>query len=269
MSLATLLHLANHSGGVMYVIAALLFVTLTVAIERLWFLQRVARETRATLAELDRHDALSAGTLAAWAARHDGLPTGSLIAAASRLAGRADGADRADRETLAAGLEEAVMREAPQIDRFLWVLDTAVTLSPLLGLFGTIVGMFDAFQVLSGPGNAPTQVTGGVAQALIATASGLFVAMIGLVFFNGLHNRVRIVMHELDTLKTALVNRLASDTAERRTGSRTVSQGALKRGSRPVAQAGSPPGSQPLSQPAMHAQADAPLATMPLARRGA
>ncbi|WP_293029556.1 MotA/TolQ/ExbB proton channel family protein [Pandoraea sp.] len=69
--------------------------------------------------------------------------------------------------------------------------------------------MFNAFQVLSNPGNAPTQVTGGVAQALIATASGLFVAMIGLVFFNGLHNRVRVVVHQLETLKAALVNRIA------------------------------------------------------------
>ncbi|HTH60577.1 MAG TPA: MotA/TolQ/ExbB proton channel family protein [Paraburkholderia sp.] len=208
MSIATLLRVANHSGGVLYVIAALLFVTLTVVIERLWHLQRVSRDTHAALAELDRHKALSAGTLVAWAARHDGLPTGSLIAAAARLAGRAN------RDTLAASLEEALMREAPGIDRFLWMLDTAVTLAPLLGLFGTIVGMFDAFQVLAGPGNAPTQVTGGVAEALIATASGLFVAMIGLVFFNGLHNRVRIVMHQLDTLKTSLVNRLSSAAAD-------------------------------------------------------
>jgi biopolymer transport protein ExbB len=106
------------------------------------------------------------------------------------------------------------MREAPNIDRFLRVLDTIVTLAPLLGLFGTIVGMFNAFKVLSNPGNAPTQVTGGVAEALIATASGLFVAMIGLVFFNGLHNRVRGVVHQLETVKAALVNRLAARTHE-------------------------------------------------------
>jgi biopolymer transport protein ExbB len=101
------------------------------------------------------------------------------------------------------------MREAPRIDRFLWVLDTIVTLAPLLGLFGTIVGMFHAFEVLSNPGNAPTQVTGGVAEALVATASGLLVAMIGLLFFNGLHNRVRIVVHQLETVKVSLVNRMS------------------------------------------------------------
>jgi len=214
MSVATLLYVANHSGGVLYVIAALLFVSLTVVIERIAFLHRVARDAHAALAELDRHKTLSAGTLNAWAERHAGLPTGSVIAAAAQLAG---GPDRADRETLAASLEEALMREAPRIDRFLWVLDTAVTLAPLLGLFGTIVGMFGAFRVLSDPGGAPTQVTGGVAQALIATASGLFVAMVGLVFFNGLNNRVRITLHQLDTLKTALVNRLTRDVANPQT----------------------------------------------------
>ena len=208
MSMDTLLRVAHHSGGVLYVIAALLFVSLTVVIERVWFLQRAARDAHAALAELDQHKALNASALAALAQRHDGLPPGNVIATAGRLAGRAD------RDTLAASLEEVVMREAPRIDRFLWVLDTAVTLAPLLGLFGTIVGMFDAFQVLSNPGNAPTQVTGGVAEALIATASGLFVAMIGLVFFNGLHNRVRLVVHQLETLKTALVNRLASKVAD-------------------------------------------------------
>ncbi|SEJ79825.1 MotA/TolQ/ExbB proton channel family protein [Paraburkholderia diazotrophica] len=222
MSTDILLRVAHHSGGVLYVIAVLLFVSLTVVIERLWFLHRAARDAHAALAELDHHKALNASTLTAWAQRHDGLPTGSVIVTASRLAGRAD------RDTLAASLEEAVMREAPRIDRFLWVLDTAVTLAPLLGLFGTIVGMFDAFQVLSNPGNAPTQVTGGVAEALIATASGLFVAMIGLVFFNGLHNRVRVVVHQLDTLKTALVNRLTSDIADTQVARETES--GLRRG---------------------------------------
>ena len=59
MSIATLLRVANQSGGVLYVIAGLLFVTLTVVIERLWYLQRVARQTHAALAELDGHRALN------------------------------------------------------------------------------------------------------------------------------------------------------------------------------------------------------------------
>ena len=208
MTVDTLLHLANNSGGVLYVIAAMLFVALTIIIERCWFLQRAAGNSRAALEQIDRLDQFNATTLAACAEQFHSLPTATLFATAARLAGQAS------REDLDACLEEAIMREAPRIDRFLWVLDTVVTLAPLLGLFGTIVGMFNAFQVLSNPGNAPTQVTGGVAEALIATASGLFVAMIGLVFFNGLHIRVRGVVHQLETVKAALVNRLAGTSQE-------------------------------------------------------
>jgi biopolymer transport protein ExbB len=208
MTVDTLMHLANNSGGVLYVIALMLFVALTIIIERSWFLQRAAASGRAALVQLDQLEQYNAATLAACAEQFHALPTASLFATAGRLAGQST------REELGAFLDEAIMREAPRIDRFLWVLDTIVTLAPLLGLFGTIVGMFNAFQVLSNPGNAPTQVTGGVAEALIATASGLFVAMIGLVFFNGLHNRVRGVVHQLETLKAALVNRLTAASPE-------------------------------------------------------
>ncbi|MGB8422105.1 MotA/TolQ/ExbB proton channel family protein [Paraburkholderia sp.] len=208
MTVDTLLHLANNSGGVLYVIAAMLFVALTIIIERSWFLQRAASSSRAALDQIDRLDQFNAATLGACAEQFHSLPAAALFATAGRLAGQSS------REELDARLEETIMREAPRIDRFLWVLDTVVTLAPLLGLFGTIVGMFNAFQVLSNPGNAPTQVTGGVAEALIATASGLFVAMIGLVFFNGLHNRVRGVVHQLETVKVALVNRLAGTSHE-------------------------------------------------------
>ena len=204
MSADTLMHLARDSAGVLYVIAVMLFIALTVIVERTLFLRRVAHGGRVALDQLDRLDHLDRGSLAALAARHPGLPVERILSAAARLHGPA-----LSRESLDASLEEVIMREAPRIDRFLWVLDTIVTLAPLLGLFGTIIGMFNAFQVLSDPGNAPTQVTGGVAEALVATASGLFVAMVGLVFFNGLHNRVRFAVHQLETLKASLVNRIA------------------------------------------------------------
>jgi biopolymer transport protein ExbB len=109
--------------------------------------------------------------------------------------------------TLDGHLEEAIMHEVPTLDRALWMLDTVITLAPLLGLFGTIIGMFNAFHALGDVQNDATQVTGGIAEALIATASGLFIAMIGLVFFNALHTRVRIILHQLETIKVMLLNR--------------------------------------------------------------
>jgi biopolymer transport protein ExbB len=79
-----------------------------------------------------------------------------------------------------------------------------------MGLFGTIIGMFHAFNVLAQPGHAPAEVTGGVADALVATAFGLFIAMLGLAGFNALSNQVRLVVHQLDSLKTMIVNRTDS-----------------------------------------------------------
>ena len=105
-------------------------------------------------------------------------------------------------------LDEAIMLAAPRLDRRLWILDTIITLAPLLGLFGTILGMFRAFSVLATPGNAPTAVTGGVASALITTAAGIFVAMVGLLTYNGLSNATRLVLHQMETLRTLLLNRV-------------------------------------------------------------
>ena len=71
------------------------------------------------------------------------------------------------------------------LGRGLWVLETVVTAAPLMGLLGTITGMMQAFKVIGGSGLvAPTQVTSGVAQALISTALGLLIALFALFGFN-------------------------------------------------------------------------------------
>src|ERR1700751_3465867 len=71
------------------------------------------------------------------------------------------------------------------LNRGLWVLETVVTGAPLMGLLGTITGMMQSFKVIGASSLvAPTQVTAGVAQALIATALGLLIAIFALFGFN-------------------------------------------------------------------------------------
>jgi biopolymer transport protein ExbB len=75
--------------------------------------------------------------------------------------------------------------ELHHFKRYLPVLDTIITLAPLLGLLGTITGMISAFGIVSEGGlGQPHAITGGVAEALIATASGLSVAILSLVPYN-------------------------------------------------------------------------------------
>jgi biopolymer transport protein ExbB len=93
-------------------------------------------------------------------------------------------------------MESAARHEIARLKRFLPVLDTIVTLSPLLGLLGTVTGMIAAFGIMGQSGmNSPHAITGGVAEALIATAVGLGIAITALVPLNFFNSRVD-AMHE-------------------------------------------------------------------------
>ncbi len=92
------------------------------------------------------------------------------------------------------------------LNRGLWLLDTIVTAAPLVGLFGTVTGMMEAFRLIGADGLVnPSGVSGGVAQALIATAIGLVIAVISLIAFNALTQRVDAAMDELQTFGTRLL----------------------------------------------------------------
>ncbi|MFP6870801.1 MAG: MotA/TolQ/ExbB proton channel family protein [Nitrospinota bacterium] len=90
-----------------------------------------------------------------------------------------------DREELKTIVEDAARQEVPTLDRYLGMLGTIAAVSPLLGLTGTVFGMIRTFTVISEKGIAhPSQLAGGISEALITTASGLVVAIPALIFYN-------------------------------------------------------------------------------------
>ena len=96
-------------------------------------------------------------------------------------------------------LLQAAGRELQRFNRGIAVLDTIVTLAPLLGLFGTVTGMIHAFGLLGASElGSPTAITGGIAEALIATAFGLLIAMISLLPFNYLNARLEQARQEIE-----------------------------------------------------------------------
>ncbi len=99
-----------------------------------------------------------------------------------------------------------------RMGRRLWVLETIVTAAPLLGLLGTILGMMHSFQMIGGSGLVnPVGVTGGVAQALIATAVGLLIALVALFGFNFFSRMQAHTLDEMQRLGTRIIDHVRLD----------------------------------------------------------
>jgi len=96
--------------------------------------------------------------------------------------------------------DEAAQAER-QLGQGLWILETVVTAAPLLGLLGTIAGMIGSFRLFGGTGAVdPRAVTGGVAEALIATAIGIVSALLSLFAYNFFSHRQTLVLDEMERL---------------------------------------------------------------------
>ncbi len=120
-----------------------------------------------------------------------------------------------DAQSIERTMEELAMRETPTLYKHLVYLDTIITLAPLLGLLGTVTGMIRAFHVVASASglNTPTAITGGVAEALIATATGLAIAIVTLVGYNLLTERVKEIIADMEARATQILNILATSSS--------------------------------------------------------
>jgi len=102
-------------------------------------------------------------------------------------------------------MEAAALAEVPDMKQYLPVLDTIVTLAPLLGLLGTIIGMISSFGIMSLAGiGQPHAITGGIAEALIVTATGLSVAICTLIPYNYFQSKSERKIEEIETYASRL-----------------------------------------------------------------
>jgi len=173
-----------RGGPVMIPLAACSVLALAVVIDRAWAWWRLgrSRDPELVLARAARGEWVEAGKLG----EVSRSPVARVLAAGIL--------HRNPAPTLA--MEAAARHEIARLKRFLPVLDTIVTLSPLLGLLGTVTGMIAAFGIMGQSGmNSPHAITGGVAEALIATAVGLGIAIAALVPLNFFNSRVD-AMHD-------------------------------------------------------------------------
>lgn len=102
-------------------------------------------------------------------------------------------------------MESAAADEIARMRRYMGVLDTIITVAPLLGIFGTVVGIIASFDMLGGGGiDHPETVTKGIAQALITTASGLGIAILTVFPFNYFNARIERAARFIEKYATSL-----------------------------------------------------------------
>lgn len=123
-------------------------------------------------------------------------PLGRVLAAGLKNAG-------SSREVMKESIEEAGRGVAHELERFLTTLGTIASMSPLLGLFGTIVGMIEIFGSATAAGNNPQQLAHGISVALYNTGFGLMIAIPAMIAYRHFRAFVDgcVVEMELQSLK--------------------------------------------------------------------
>jgi biopolymer transport protein ExbB len=179
-------HLIRQGAISTYPLIACSVIMVGVVIERLWSLRGVISSTAALTASLvpvlARGDVAGAGETLR---RHGRCPARRVYedVVAAAPAAPLDALERV--------ADERQFEEVQASGSYLWVLGTIGSSAPFIGLFGTVIGIIRAFHSMAVAGTGGFGVVaGGISEALIATALGLAIGIVALVFYNYLQNRV-------------------------------------------------------------------------------
>lgn len=116
------------------------------------------------------------------------------------------------REVIKEALEDAGRHTVPELERYLRTLGTIATISPFLGLLGTVIGMIEMFSGIGKQGvGDPSIVASGIAQALITTASGLLVAIPSVMFYRYFRGKVGELLIDMEQEALKLVEILRGE----------------------------------------------------------
>ncbi len=179
-----MLELVQSGGWLMLPIIICSILAAAICVERFWTLGSDRIAPKQLLAEVWTHikrEQLDGQRLRELRA---GSLLGQILAAGLVSA-------RRGRDAMKESIEEAGAQATHELERFLTPLGTIASITPLLGLLGTVIGMIKVFNaiMLEGTGNANV-LAGGISEALITTAAGISVAIPALIFYRYFNRRV-------------------------------------------------------------------------------
>jgi biopolymer transport protein ExbB len=176
-----------HKGAIAtYPLILLSVISVTVVLERLWSLKNLSSITlRITESLLDPLKKGQRDLAIAMCKQHSDCPVGRIVLNILNH-------DTASRPELTNSVAiEAMFEEAQRLKKNLWILGTVASSAPFIGLLGTVVGIIKSFEsmAIAGTGGFAV-VAAGISEALVATALGLGVAIIAVIFYNYFQTRI-------------------------------------------------------------------------------
>ncbi len=199
----------RQGGPVMFLILLASVVGLAVFIERLIYLQKVKKNAAVVMERIrEKLKGLRLDEAVAVCENYPG-PASNIIKAGLEASSKS-------REEIEKSMEDAAKYEIPRLQRNLPILATVVSISTLLGLLGTVLGMIMSSTVLSTQGMSnPSKLIAGIAQALITTAYGLIVAIPAVVGYNYIVAKVDNLITNIELAATDLIKMLRKDAEAR------------------------------------------------------
>lgn len=193
----------KNGGVMMYPLILCSIVLISLVVERAIVLRKSSVDGEELLEEIKKiYQPGGDPTKAMALAKEFGGPIGRMFHRGLKNASRtADAIEMA--------MEQEAANETPALEANLPIVKTIINIAPLLGLLGTIAGMIQSFQYASKQGlSNPTQILGGISEALISTATGITLAVIGFIMYNYFANLVRKIIEDMEFYGAELVNYL-------------------------------------------------------------
>ncbi|MDN5303641.1 MAG: biopolymer transport protein ExbB [Fusobacteriaceae bacterium] len=200
-----MLEIFKSGGPLMYIIAALSILGFAVIVERFiyFFIHErgntdiIKEEIKVYIEERDIERAQELCT----------LYNNSSIVVLQGILEEVEQTHDINIENLEEKAREVALHRLPSLEKNMWLLGVTATVTPLVGLLGTVSGMIIAFREIAkvGTGN-PAVLADGISQALITTAAGLTVAIPAVIFYNFFNKKIEQKINEMEKVSVEVIN---------------------------------------------------------------
>ena len=199
-----ILHLINAGGIMMYPLIFCSIAVISIFIERVKYYKKSESNIAHLIKNIEESGNIKGNKTLKFILEKDGGIPAQIILEGINSTNRASSQEKI--------IEGAAIHAIGKLKEYITYLDVIVTLSPLMGLLGTVVGMIGSFNVLSVVSGQPFAVTSGVAEALVCTATGLGVAIMALLAYTYLTARVNKLILDIEKISTVYLTMIEGES---------------------------------------------------------